>query len=139
MANIIDFFHEREVLTRDFLHQKYTLEGLSCAEISKLVASSRTTILKRLKECGVPIRKVGTNQRRKRGIAFGQKIVDRKLKADKKEQELIRKISELRNCGYSYNSIASILTSMGFKTKNKGGKWHGKTVYCIIQRNKIIS
>lgn len=61
---------------KSFLHKKYVVEGLSCEEISTQIFSARTTILKYLQIHGIPIREVGTNQRRARGLAYGQKIIN---------------------------------------------------------------
>lgn len=134
MSNIIDFFHEPEVLTKEFLHEKYVVEGLSCAEISRSVASSRTTILKRLKECEIELRPVGSNQKRKRGVGYGEKIEKRKLIEHKRENEAIQKMCELRDKGFSYRKIAEVLNTMKIPTKTGRGKWHGKTVHQILLR-----
>ncbi|AYF45740.1 recombinase domain protein [Halobacteriovorax sp. BALOs_7] len=134
MSNIIDFFHEPEVLTKEFLHQKYVVEGLSCAEISRSVASSRTTILKRLKECNIELRPVGSNQKRKRGVGYGEKVEKRKLIEHKRESEAIQRMIALREKGFSYRKIAEVLNTMKVPTKTGKGKWHGKTVHQVLMR-----
>lgn len=134
MSNIIDFFHEPEVLSKEFLYQKYVVEGLSCAEISRSVASSRTTILKRLKEYNIELRPVGSNQKRKRGVGYGERLEKRRLIEHKRETEAIQKMCELRDKGFSYRKIAEVLNTMKVQTKTGRGKWHGKTVHQILTR-----
>lgn len=136
MSNIIDFFYEPEVLSRDFLYQKYVVEGLSCVEISRSVASSRTTILKRLKEHNIPVREIGKNLKRKRGVAYGQKVEKMQTLAHKRELEVIAQMKRLRDQGHSYRKIADILNAMGVPTKMKKGKWHGKSVHQILNKPK---
>jgi hypothetical protein len=100
------------------------------------VASSRTTVLKRLKECEILIRGIGSNQKRKRGVAYGKKIEKRELSEHKRELEAIEKMNELRDKGYSYRKVAEILNTMKIPTKTRRGKWHGKTVHQILSKSK---
>ena len=79
-----------------FLHQKYVVEGLSCGEIAAQIFSARTTVLKYLKLHGIPVRESGSNQRRKRGLGYGQKVQCRQLENHQREQENIKKMRELR-------------------------------------------
>lgn len=125
------------MLTKEFLHQKYIVEGLSCKEISRSVASSRTTVLKRLKECNIPVRSIGTNLKRKRGVAYGQKIEKMQATAHKRELDVIEKMRALRDQGYSYRKIADILNAMKIPTKTRQGKWHGKSVHQILNKQEI--
>jgi hypothetical protein len=74
---------------KSFLHQKYVVEGLTCGEIAAQIFSARTTVLKYLKLHGIPVREVGTNQKRKRGLSYGKKIRDRDIEEHKREQENI--------------------------------------------------
>ncbi len=117
---------------KTFLHQKYVVEGLSCEEIASQIFSARTTVLKYLKIHGICIREVGTNQKRVRGVAYGQKIKQRTLAEHKREQEVIFKMRELKDKGYSYWKIADVLNTMGVPTKTRRGKWHARTVLSIL-------
>ncbi|MGB0455000.1 MAG: hypothetical protein ACPGJV_14920 [Bacteriovoracaceae bacterium] len=71
---IIQFGPNLDYKNRDFLYQKYVIEGLTCQEIADLIFSSRTTVLEYLKEFEIPVRGQGSNQKRKRGLAYGSKV-----------------------------------------------------------------
>jgi hypothetical protein len=118
-----------------FLHQKYVVEGLSCEEIATQIFSARTTVLKYLKIHGIPVREVGTNQKRTRGLAYGQKVKQRTTAEHKREQEAILKMHELREKGFSYWRIAEVLNTMSVPTKTRKGKWHARTVQAILLKD----
>jgi transposase len=122
---------------KSFLHQKYIVEGLSCDEIATQIFSARTTILKYLKIHGIPVREIGRNQKRVRGLAYGQKFKERTLTEHKREQEIILKIRELRDKGLSYWTIADVLNTMKVPTKIRRGKWHARTVLSILSKAKF--
>lgn len=120
---------------RSFLHQKYVVEGLSCDEIASQIFSARTTVLKYLKIHGIPVREVGTNQKRVRGLAYGQKVKERSLAEHKREQEAIKKMKDLRDKGFSYWKIADVLNAMKVPTKTHKGKWHSRSVHAILVKS----
>ncbi len=120
---------------KTFLHQKYVVEGLSCEEIATQIFSARTTVLKYLNIHGIPVREVGTNQKRVRGLAYGQKVKERSLAEHKREQEAILKMRELRDKGFSYWKIADVLNAMKVPTKTRKGKWHARSVLAILDRS----
>jgi hypothetical protein len=122
---------------KSFLHQKYVVEGLSCEEIATQIFSARTTVLKYLKIHGIPVREIGRNQKKVRGLAYGQKIKERILAEHKREQEIIFKIRELRDKGLSYWKIADVLNTMKVPTKTRRGKWHARTVLSILAKAKF--
>ncbi|WP_120405489.1 recombinase family protein [Halobacteriovorax sp. BALOs_7] len=93
--------------------------------------------MKRLKECDIELRPVGSNQKRKRGLGYGERVEKRNVIEHKRESEAIRKMIELRDKGYSYRKIAEILNTMKVPTKTGKGGWHGKTVYQIIAKRNI--
>lgn len=119
-----------------FLQQKYLEEGLSCEEIATQIFSARTTVLKYLKIHGIPVRETGTNQKRVRGLAHGQKIKERSLAEHKREQEAIFKMRELRKKGFSFWKIADVLNTMKVPTKTRRGRWHAKTVQALLLKNE---
>ena len=96
--------------------------------------TARTTVLKYLKFHRIPVRSVGTNQKRKNGVAYGQKIIKRNEQAHKRETENVEKMEQLRDKGYSYWKIAEVFNSMKIPTKTGKGNWHAKTVYQILNR-----
>jgi hypothetical protein len=80
-----------------FLQQKYVEERLSCEEIAAQIFSARTTVLKYLKIHGIPVWETGTNQKRVRGLAYGQKVKARNLVQHQRELDAIFKMKELRD------------------------------------------
>ena len=132
LVNSIEYSVTPRYLDKEFLYQKYVVERLSCEEISKQLSTARTTILKYLKLHGIPVREVGVNTNRKRGIAYGAKRLNGEEAQHKRELENIRKMRELRDKGYSYRRIAEVFNLMGILTKTRRGKWHAKTVSQIL-------
>jgi AICAR transformylase/IMP cyclohydrolase PurH len=92
--------------------------------------------LKYLKLHGIPIREVGSNQKRVRGLAYGQKVKERFLAEHKREREAILKMRELRDKGFSYWKIADVLNAMKVPTKTRKGRWHATTVQAILLKNE---
>lgn len=118
-----------------FLQQKYVEERLSCEEIASQIFSARTTVLKYLKIHGIPVREVGINQKRVRGLAYGLKFKQRTRLQHKREQEAILKMRELREKGFSYWKIADVLNAMKVPTKTRKGRWHARTVQAILLKD----
>ena len=118
----------------EYLSQKYVEERLTTNELAALTGSSKTTILKYLKLHGIPIRGSGKVLRKRPGfgLGYGSRIVLRRERAFKREQENIHKMKELREKGFSYWKIADILNSMKVPTQTRRGKWHAKTVHQIL-------
>jgi hypothetical protein len=94
---------------RDFLLQKYVQEKLGIEEIFRQVFSSPSTILKYLELYNIPVREVGSNQTRKRGLAYGSKCIKKEEFDHKREFDNISKIKELRDKVFSYHKIAANL------------------------------
>lgn len=92
----------------------------------------RESISKQLKAFDIPVRNAGSNQNRKRGLAYGEKCREKELIAHKRELENIQKMKDLREKGFSYWKIADVFNSMGVPTKTRKGKWHAKTIQQII-------
>ena len=129
VVNTIPLFKNKE-----FLPQKYVVKKLTCEEIAKEIVSARTTVLKHLKLYNIPVREVGSNQTRKRGLAYGSICVKKNELDHKREIENISKMRELRDKGFSYHKIAAIFNSMKIPTKTRKGQWHSKTIYQILSR-----
>jgi hypothetical protein len=109
---------------------------MSTVDISKKLGTSPSVVQKCLSKNGIELRKVGTNVKRKRGLAYGQKILVGKQIDYKREKENIIKMIELREKGFSYWKIAEIFNSMKIPTKTSKGKWHARTVHSIILNNQ---
>lgn len=119
-----------------FLQQKYVEEKLSCEEIASQIFSARTTVLKYLKLHNIPIREVGSNTKRVRGLAYGKKIKTRNLAEHNRELDVITKMKELREKGFSFWKIADVLNTMKVPTKSRKGRWYAKTVQAILLKNE---
>ena len=61
-----------------------------------------------------------SNIRPKRHLAYGQKIVGRRVEECKSELAVLEKMNRLREQGFSYWKIADILNSMGVPGFVKG-------------------
>ncbi|MGB0453773.1 MAG: recombinase family protein [Bacteriovoracaceae bacterium] len=132
MTNIIQLPVKNEWRNKELLYQKYVVERRSLNELAVEFKVARQTISKQMKEFGISVRKSGANVERKRGLAYGEKCRDRKLKVHKREMENIQKMKDLRDKGFSYWKIADIFNSMAVPTKTRKGKWHAKTIHQIL-------
>jgi len=128
----IDFSVNPVYLNQEFLYQKYVVEGLSAEEIGREIVSATSTVHKYLKHFRIPIRKSGSNIRPKRHLAYGKKIVGRRVEECKSELAVIEKMKKLREQGFSYWKVADILNSMGVPTKTRKGNWHARSVQQIL-------
>lgn len=110
------------------------LEGRGMRELAVEFKAARESIAKQLRLFEIPIRSTGSNQNRKRGLAYGEKCRERELKVHKRELENIQKMKDLRDKGFSYWKIADVFNSMGIPTKTRKGKWHAKTIQQILSK-----
>ena len=136
MTNIIQLPVKNEWRNKAHLHQKYVVERCSLNELAVEFGVARQTISKQMKEFGIQTRVPGTVQNRKRGLAYGKKVKDREIVVYKNEQEIIERIKELREQGFSYYKIANVLNVMKVPTKAKRVKWSSKTVWQVINNTK---
>lgn len=65
-----------------------------------------------------------------------QKITGRVVRDHKREQEVITKVQDLRQRGFSYWKIAAILNAMKVPTKTRRGRWHARSVQMILEAHK---
>lgn len=127
-------------VSSELLRNYYEVQKMSTKEMAKRLETSSSVIQKYLEEYGIKPRPVGSNVKRKRGVAYGQKIIRGQAQVLLKERENIEKMQELRANGFSYWKIAEIFNSMKIPTKTKKGKWHAKTICSILtQRNNSNS
>lgn len=135
VAKFFDFSVTPTFKDREFLHQKYVVERLSPREISELISSSRSTVVKYLKKLEIPLR-AEEEAKTKSQLGFGEKWGKRQVQSNKREQELILKMQKLRTEGLSYGKIADVLNAWGIPTKTNKGKWSAKQVHQILERVK---
>ncbi|MEI7488005.1 MAG: recombinase family protein [Chryseobacterium sp.] len=132
VIEILTLSSKKAILTESFLKQKYVVEGLSSGEIAAQTFSSRTTVTRHLKQCGIPLK---TFTRRETGkMVYGFRQYSGKAIGVKKEGEVIELIKSYRESGYSYIRIADILNKNKIQTKMKKGIWYSKVVRQIFLR-----
>ncbi len=86
-----------------FLHQKYTVEGLTPAQIAELTFSSRTCVNKHLRLCGIALRTVDeTLERWKSNPGYGQYRSRKGIVAHKRERKAISQMQRMLKQGLSY-------------------------------------
>ena len=105
---------------RDFLHQKYVVEGLSIAQIAEQIGSSKSAIQKSLVRFGIPIRVPHQNHQ-----TIRKKQPRQVSRADLVAAE---SINALKGKGLSLREIADVLTKMKVPTPAGGKKWHPEMV-----------
>ena len=133
----LELTHKPQYRNEDYLRQKYVVEGYSCNEISELLTSSRSTVLKHLKRAGIPIRHA--DQKTKSRIGFGEAWRNRQVVAHQRELELIQKMQNLRKKKLSYWKIAEMLNAWGIPTKTRKGSWSAKQVHQILARVEKVA
>lgn len=117
---------------RDFLYQKYVVEGLHPKQIAREIFSSRQSVYRYLRHFNIPIREIDTV----RGFhtAYGVATKGFRITANRTELAIIERIKDLRGQGYSYDKIAHHLTTMGIPTKQRKGSWKSNSVRRILMR-----
>lgn len=135
ITDFIPFFTTPAFKQPEFLHREYIEKSRTVQEIATEIGSSKSTVLKHLREFGIAVREVGAPQRRKRGLAYGKRVVARVQVDHKQELETIEKIKQLRAKGFSYWKIADALNTLGVKTKTRNSIWHATTVMGILKRD----
>ncbi len=127
----IDFPYKSEA----FLRENYCQKQHSITYISKLCMSSRDTIKLALISHNIDIREDDIMTRGP--VQFGKRRIKAKEIDNKREQQIVALITELREQNLSYQKIADDLNSKGIKSKKKG-IWHAMTVRKVYQRTKPV-
>lgn len=136
-SELVDFISitpQKFLFTKNFLHQKYVVEGLSSSEIAAQTFSSRATVTKRLKEFNIPLKTI--TRRETGGQVYGYRRYLGMSIPVKKEQRVINQINSYRSRGYSYQRIADLLNKSGVKTKHDNGVWFSKVIRQIHRRSQ---
>lgn len=122
---------------KEFLYQKYTVEGSNIGFISQISGLSKTTIKEKIKQYGLEKNKnININIKPLLGqVPYGWRIVKGQLVTHKGEQEVVQKMSTLSKKGKSLRQIAKYLQDSGIKPKN-GTKWHATSILKILRRHK---
>lgn len=118
---------------KEFLYQKYTVEGSNIGFISQISGLSKTTIKEKIKQYGLEKNK---NIKPLLGqVPYGWRIVKGQLVIHKGEQEVVQKMSMLSKKGKSLRQIAKYLQDNGVRPKN-GTKWQAASILKILRRYK---
>ena len=117
---------------KDFLYQKYTVEGANLAYIADLAGVSKTTVKDRVKSFGLKRQDDGPRLRGQ--VPYGWRLLKGKLVEHLGEQKIIGQLAVKRGDGASYGDLVDWLNGDGMKTKNGAGKWDRPTVYKILKR-----
>ncbi|MEI8347219.1 MAG: recombinase family protein [Pseudomonadota bacterium] len=132
VPKIIDFRVRRLYQDKAFLYQKYVVEGRSAKEISRMIASSHSTVLQSLKAFGIPKHPAGRKNQSQ--IAYGEIWENHSVSRNVRETAVVAKMLSLRFEGLSYWKIADHLNANNVPTKTSKGKWSSKTVHQILKR-----
>jgi DNA invertase Pin-like site-specific DNA recombinase len=70
---------------------------------------------------------------------FGWRVEDGHLEPDAGEQEILRRVRELRDAGLGYLKVAQVLNAEERPTK-RGGPWHAASVRSVLQSaEKVVA
>ena len=116
---------------KQFLNQKYTIEGLSIRQIATEIRSSKEAVRKGLMRHSIPLRKQSTAHSRTDQPRYGTRLKQGRLVGYQKEERVVQAIIEMQRQGSSLREIARILSQMGTPTKCRG-KWHPEMVNRIL-------
>lgn len=130
----------KETIEESKLHELTVTKKLTSSKIAKELGVSRSTVSKYQKRYGIPTRKIGSNRKRTRGVAFGEKVLaDGKVVRLPEEQKVLSAMQTWRKQGKTFQEIANTLNELGAPTKTGKGKWHRKTIQQLLARLAIIN
>lgn len=104
----IDLPWKNEAANKDFLIQKYIVEGLSMNQIAVLIGASKLTVWHALKDFGIPTRSKSQGQKkgRKSQMRYGYRRVNGAETPHLGEQRMIGVVQDLNQQGLSLRRIA---------------------------------
>jgi hypothetical protein len=123
-------------LDRERLHKEYMENQKSLNQIAREWRCSRAALRKQLSIHQIPLRAETLEFQRRGQLAYGERLIQKRLIRNKREVEVVEKMLALRQEGYSYWKIANVLTLMKIPTKNRRSGWKAATVMKILNRNK---
>ncbi len=118
---------------KNFLTQKYLVEGLSAKQIARIIFSSKMAVLDALARFGIPIRESHYHHGQPSQPRYGKKFRKDKLVEHQVEQRVIGVVKDLHQKGLSLREIARILSEMKIATKCRGKAWHPEMVRRILE------
>lgn len=135
LIDIIDFVYLKLWKNKDFLYQKYVIEGLSIAQIASQILSSRAAVRDDLIEFEIKRRERGKPGKRPAQVAYGYRTVKGEILQHEREQVVISVIRKMVNKGTPLREICEYLSIMGVPTKRRGVRWHPEMVRRILNRS----
>ncbi len=133
-CDTIDFIFECLWKDKDFLQQKYVIEGLSIAQIAGQILSSREAVRMGLVEHGIKRKRRGSLGSKVAQVPYGYRRLNGALVPHLVEQRVIQSVKKMSSDGLSYRKICDFLTSVGVPTKNKGRGWQPEMIRRILTR-----
>ena len=135
VRDTIEFIYEQLWKDKDFLHQKYVLEGRSIAQISEEILSSRAAVRDALIEFGIARKPQGKPGLRPAQVPYGYRMSNGLMVPHLGEQRVLSSVRKMADEGLSYRKICEFLTSVGVPTKNRGQRWHPEMVRRLLVRS----
>lgn len=114
------------------LYELSVTKKLTSLQIAKELGVSRSTVSKYQKRYGIQTLRVGTNRKRVRGVAYGEKVVGGKVLRVAEEQKVLEALRLWRSQGQTFQEIADRLNILGTPTKTGKGQWHRKTIHQLL-------
>lgn len=134
-VDFIDFYHLPLFKDSSFLHDRYVIQGLSIAQISAEIGSSKEAVRLGLAKAGISVREPHLpHLGRESQPAYGKRRLRGKAAEAPVEQRVIKAIHDLKAQGLGLRGIAKALSQLGVSTKSKGKRWHPQMVKRILDR-----
>jgi hypothetical protein len=132
IVDSIGFVHTKLYRNREFLQQKYVAEGLSLAQISEQICSSKEAVRKALVRFEIPVRESHKPHGHTGRLRFGKRVKAGVVVTHHTEQRVIDTIKELNAKGMGLRQIARTMTQLKVSTKCRGKRWHPQMVARIL-------
>lgn len=119
---------------KDFLNEKYTVEGLSARQIAVLIGCRHSTVNRALDR--LCIDKI---EKESGWVSYGTKMQNGRRVVHVREQLVINSILRKRDSGWTYQKISDWLSGRGIKTPSGQTSWFHSTVRRIATANTAKS
>ncbi len=120
--------------SKAYLRRLYRDEKLSARAIARKIGASSSTVSDYLQRYGL-IAEAKEQKKRAQHLPFGYDYKNGKLIQNRKEQQIIRTVRQLRVTGLTLRDIAAHLNRKLVPTK-KGGVWEPGILYRMLNRSK---
>jgi hypothetical protein len=117
---------------KEFLQQKYCIEGLSLAQIAEGIGSSKEAVRGGLRSFGIGLRLQGQHHGHPSQPRFGTQIIKGRTAPHLGELRISQMVSRYHADGLSLRKIASMLNKQKIPTKTRRGSWHPEMVSRLL-------